>query len=105
VTAAALASISAVSAGVVAAASVIAIGLFNSIMFPTIFSLAIEGLGNNTSRGSGLLCLAIVGGAVVPLITGVTADWLSLGLALFVPAACYLVIASYGWYARKPAAS
>lgn len=105
VTAAALASISALSAGVVAAASVIAIGLFNSIMFPTIFSLAIEGLGNNTSRGSGLLCLAIVGGAIVPLITGVTADWLSLGLALFVPAACYLVIAGYGWYARKPAAS
>lgn len=97
-----LASTSAVSVGMVAAATVIAIGLFNSIMFPTIFSLAIEGLGNLTSRGSGVLCLAIVGGAVVPLVTGTAADHFGLSLSLFVPAACYLVIASYGWYAREP---
>ena len=75
----------------------------NSIMFPTIFSLAIEGLGASTSRGSGLLCQAIVGGAIVPLATGWTADQVGIGLALLVPAACYVVIASYGWYARRPA--
>jgi FHS family L-fucose permease-like MFS transporter len=101
--AASLASVSAVSVGMVAAVMVIAIGLCNSIMFPTIFSLAIEGLGNNTSRGSGLLCQAIVGGAILPLITGATADHVGLGLALLVPALCYVVIASYGWFAREPA--
>lgn len=101
--AASLASVSAVSVGMVAAVTVIAIGLFNSIMFPTIFSLAIEGLGNNTSRGSGLLCQAIVGGAIVPLVTGATADRVGLGLALCVPALCYVVIAGYGWFAREPA--
>ncbi len=101
--AAALATGSAFSSGVVAAATVIAIGLCNSIMFPTIFSLAIERLGGNTSRGSGLLCQAIVGGAVVPVLTGVAADGLGLSLALLVPAACYLVIAGYGWFARHPA--
>ncbi len=98
-----LASTSALSTGMVAAVTVIGIGLFNSIMFPTIFSLAIEGLGNLTSRGSGVLCLAIVGGAIVPVVTGAAADHFGLSLALFVPAACYIIIASYGWYARFPA--
>lgn len=97
-----LASTSALSVGTVAAVTLIAIGLFNSIMFPTIFSLAIEGLGPRTSRGSGVLCLAIVGGAVVPLVTGAAADTFGLSMALFVPSACYLVIAAYGWYARQP---
>ena len=100
-----LATVSGLSTGTVAAVTVIAIGLMNSIMFPTIFSLAIEGLGPSTSRGSGLLCQAIVGGAIVPLVTGWTADRVGLGLALLVPAACYVVIASYGWYARRPAAA
>ena len=103
--AAALATVSGLSTGTVAAVTVIAIGLMNSIMFPTIFSLAIEGLGPSTSRGSGLLCQAIVGGAIVPLVTGWTADRVGIGLALLVPAACYVVIASYGWYARRPAAT
>ena len=98
-----LASTSALSAGMVAAVTLIGIGLFNSIMFPTIFSLAIEGLGSLTSRGSGVLCLAIVGGAIVPVVTGAAADHFGLSLALFVPAACYIIIASYGWYARFPA--
>ena len=101
--AASLATVSGLSTGAVAAVTVIAIGLMNSIMFPTIFSLAIEGLGASTSRGSGLLCQAIVGGAIVPLATGWTADQVGIGLALLVPAACYVVIASYGWYARRPA--
>ena len=53
--------------------SVIAVGLFNSIMFPTIFTLALRGLGEHTSQGSGILCMAIVGGALVPFIQGVVA--------------------------------
>jgi FHS family L-fucose permease-like MFS transporter len=99
--AAGLASTSALSSGMVAAVTVIAIGLCNSIMFPTIFSLAIEGLGLKAARGSGALCLAIVGGAIVPLVTGAAADGFGLSLALFVPAACYLYVASYGWFARR----
>ena len=65
-----------------------------------IFTLAIERLGEDTPRGSGLLCLAIVGGAVIPLISGYTADRVGLSLALLVPAACYLWIAAYGALTR-----
>jgi len=98
--AACLASLSAMSMGMLAAVSVLAIGLCNSIMFPTIFTLAIEHLGADTPRGSGLLCLAIVGGAVIPLLTGLAADRIGLSLALFVPVLCYLWIATYGMLAR-----
>ena len=97
---------SALSVGLVAAVAVIAVGLFNSIMFPTIFTLAIDGLGEETPQGSGVLCLAIVGGAVVPLISGLTADRLGLSAALFVPVACYILIALYGlssWTGRRTA--
>ncbi len=72
-------------------------------MFPTIFSLALEGLGEKTPEGSGLLCMAIVGGAIIPLIAGKAADMVGLSMALLVPAACYVLIGAYGWYARKPA--
>jgi FHS family L-fucose permease-like MFS transporter len=91
-----LAVIAGSSSGLIAAAAVLSVGLFNSIQFPTIFTLAIEGLGEDTPGGSGLLCLAIVGGAVVPLATGFAADHLGLGLALLVPAVCYVWIACYG---------
>jgi FHS family L-fucose permease-like MFS transporter len=96
--AAGLASLSAVSAGALAAYAAIAIGLCNSIMFPTIFTLSIEGLGARTPQGAALLCLAIVGGAIVPLITGVAADQYGLSAALFVPALCYVWIALFGWW-------
>jgi MFS transporter, FHS family, L-fucose permease len=94
-----LASLS--SSGVFAAYTLIAVGLANSIMFPTIFSLAVEGLGDRTAQGSGLLCTAIVGGAFIPLLTGTVADAVSLNAALIVPVVCYLLIAAYGWSARK----
>jgi len=94
--AAILAAISGLSVGTVAAVAVIAVGLFNSIQFPTIFSLAIDGLGDDAPEGSGLLCLAIVGGAIIPLATGKVADRFGLGPHLFVPAICYLWIAAYG---------
>ncbi len=104
VTAAALVAISFASHGAVAAYSLIAVGLANSIMFPTIFSLAVEGLGDRAPEGSGLLCTAIVGGAIIPELIGRIADATSLKTALLVPIVCYLVIASFGWFARRPIA-
>jgi FHS family L-fucose permease-like MFS transporter len=96
----ALILVSANSAGMVSAWSLLAIGLFNSIMFPTIFTLASEGLGPRAADGSGLLCVAIVGGAIVPLITGRAADLMGLKAALVVPAICYLGILGFGIFAR-----
>jgi FHS family L-fucose permease-like MFS transporter len=99
----ALLLISANTTGALSGWSLLAIGLFNSIMFPTIFSLASEGLGNRAAEGSGLICVAIVGGAIVPLLTGFAADSVGLKMALIVPAICYALILSFGWYARRPA--
>jgi FHS family L-fucose permease-like MFS transporter len=98
-----LLGVSANTAGGVSGWSLLAIGLCNSIMFPTIFSLACEGLGPRAAEGSGILCVAIVGGAVVPLLTGYVADAVGLKLALIVPALCYAGIAGFGVYARRPA--
>lgn len=95
--------ISSNSAGLLAGWSLLAVGLFNSIMFPTIFSLASEGLGERAPEGSGVICMAIVGGAIVPLLTGHAADLSNLQFALAVPAVCYAVILGYGVYARRPA--
>jgi FHS family L-fucose permease-like MFS transporter len=96
---------SALSSGAFAGWALLAVGLMNSIMFPTIFSLAVEGLGERTPQGSGLLCMAIVGGAIVPLLYGAVADLSTLATALVVPIACYFAIAAYGWLARHPAAA
>ena len=85
--------------------SLLAVGLFNSIMFPTIFSLASEGLGERSAEGSGLICVAIVGGAIVPLITGHAADLVGLKMALAVPAICYAIILCFGIFARRPRAA
>jgi FHS family L-fucose permease-like MFS transporter len=82
--------------GMAAAVSVLAIGLFNSIMFPTIFTLSIETLGEDAAEASGILCLAIVGGAVVPVLTGLVADRVGLGRALLVPVLCYLWVGFFG---------
>ncbi len=100
-----LLTVSANSVGIVSGWSLLAIGLFNSIMFPTIFTLACEGLGTRAAEGSGVICVAIVGGAIVPLITGNAADLWGLKHALVVPAACYLTILAYGWFARRPLAA
>lgn len=80
------------SSGKIAMWSVLAVGFFNSIMFPTIFSLAIRGLGQLTAKGSGLLCQAIVGGAVFSLIQAVVADAFSVQLSFLVPVFAYLYI-------------
>jgi FHS family L-fucose permease-like MFS transporter len=91
---------SASGAGSISGWSLLAVGLCNSIMFPTIFSLASEGLGERAAEGSGVICVAIVGGAVIPLVTGHAADFWGLKAALAVPGACYLVILLFGWAAR-----
>ena len=85
------------SSGSFAMWTVLAVGLFNSIMFPTIFTLAIERLGKRTSEGSGALCMAIVGGALVPVLMGFFADRIGVQQAFFVPVLCYLYIVFYGW--------
>lgn len=90
------------SHGAVSGFALLGIGLFNSIMFPTIFTLASEGLGRRTHEGSGIICVAIVGGAVVPLLLGAVADQVGLKMALMVPAVCYAGILGYGFYARHP---
>ena len=83
-------------AGKAAMWAVLAIGLFNSIMFPTIFTLAIEGLGKHTGAGSGVLCMAIVGGAIVPVVQGFLADHVGLLHSFATPIVCYAYIAYYG---------
>jgi FHS family L-fucose permease-like MFS transporter len=95
VTAGLLATISGLSSGMLAAVTLIAVGLANSIMFPTIFAMAIDGLGTRAAQGAGIVCMAIVGGAVVPVVTGFLADHVGLGLALAAPVVCYLSIAAY----------
>jgi FHS family L-fucose permease-like MFS transporter len=95
--------ISANSTGNVAAYSLLAIGLMNSIMFPTIFSLACEKLGPRAADGSGIINVAIAGGAIIPAIYGALADKIGLAAALLLPALCYAIIAAFGIYARRPA--
>ncbi len=91
-----LAGLSSLSTGGIAAWSLIAVGLFNSIMFPTIFALASADMGEEKPNASALLCMAIVGGAVIPELTGVVADASTLATAIAVPAICYVWIAIYG---------
>jgi FHS family L-fucose permease-like MFS transporter len=97
----ALLLVSAAGSGAISGWALLAVGLFNSIMFPTIFSLASEGLGPRAAEGSGILCVAIVGGAIVPVLTGWAADVTGLKMALAVPALCYAVILCFGVYARR----
>ncbi|MFM5918488.1 MAG: sugar MFS transporter [Novosphingobium sp.] len=85
--------------GATSAWSLLAVGLMNSIMFPTIFSLACEGLGSKAADGSGIINIAIFGGAVIPVLTGKMADMASLSTSLILPIACYAIIAVFGWWA------
>ena len=97
---------SANTTGAIAGWTLLAVGLMNAIMFPTIFSLASEGLGTRAAEGSGIICMAIVGGAIVPLVTGWVADMSSLRFAWIVPALCYAAIAVFGRYCgRHPVAA
>jgi FHS family L-fucose permease-like MFS transporter len=88
--------------GSVAMWSILAVGLFNSILFPSIFTLGIAGLGKLTGKGSGIMVAAIVGGAIIPLAQGALADHIGLHVAFFLPAVCYLYIVFYGFVGSKP---
>lgn len=87
--------------GQLALFALLLVGIANSIMFPTIFSLALHGLGKYTSQGAGLLCLAIVGGALVPLAQGKLADTFGLALSFILPIFCYIYICYFGLRSRK----
>jgi FHS family L-fucose permease-like MFS transporter len=100
--AATLVAASMVLGGHTAMWTILAVGFFNSIMFPTIFSLGVAELGPLTGSGSGLLNMAIVGGAILPVIQGVIADRVGLHHAFVLPVLCYLYILFYGLSGSKP---
>ena len=90
------------SDGLLAMWAILAVGLCNSIMFPTIFSLAIDSLKEHTSQGAGILCLGIVGGAILPVAQGLLADAVGIQLAFLMPILCYLYIVFYGLKGSNP---
>jgi FHS family L-fucose permease-like MFS transporter len=102
VVACALVSVSILSLGQLAVWSILLVGLFNSIMFPTIFTLGIAELGPITGEGSGLLVAAIVGGAILPLAEGKLADAIGIHKAFLIPAVCYVYLAYYGFRGSRP---
>ena len=101
-TAAAMILISMFTTGPVAIWTLVICGFFNSIMFPNIFALGIKGLGPMTSKGSGLIMTAVVGGAIVPALIGYVADKAGIQNSFVIPAFCYLFIAYYGLWGSKP---
>lgn len=93
--------IAATQTGTTSGYALLAVGLMNAIMFPTIFSLASEELGSRAAEGSGIICMAIVGGAIIPPLTGLVADAAGLRMSLVLPALCYAIIAGFGLWAAK----
>lgn len=87
--------------GALAMWSLLAIGIFNSIMWSNIFTLAIKGLGKDTSQGSSILVMFIVGGALLPPLQGLMADYVGVQFSFFVPVLSYLYLAWYGWIGCK----
>ena len=97
-----LVAISMLSTGQVAMWSIILVGFFNSIMFPSIFTLGVAELGPLTGDGSGIMIMAIVGGAVIPLLQGWIADHIGIHHAFFLPVICYLYILFFALSGSKP---
>ena len=100
----ALIALSMLASGSLALYAILAVGLFNSIMFPTIFTLAIDGLGKHTGQASGILCMAIVGGALIPVLQGAVADAIGIHHCFIVALLCYIYIAWYGAKGSRPVA-
>jgi FHS family L-fucose permease-like MFS transporter len=88
------------STGELALWSVISLGLYNSIMWPSIFALAIAGLGKNTSQGSSLLVMAILGGALIPPVQGLIADLYGVHISFVIPIFCYVYLAFYAYIVK-----
>jgi FHS family L-fucose permease-like MFS transporter len=99
-----LVSTSILTTGSVAMWTILAVGLFNSILFPSIFTLGIVDLGKLTGKASGVLIAAIVGGAIIPVAQGALADRIGLHVAFILPVLCYLYIMFYGFVGSKPRA-
>jgi len=97
-----LVTVSMLSSGNLAMWTMLAVGLFNSIMFPSIFALGIAELGPLTGTGSGLMSMAIVGGAIVPLIQGAVADHSGIHHAFLLPVVCYLYILFFALKGSTP---
>ena len=89
------------TSGELALWSAISVGLYNSIMWPAIFSLAIAGLGKHTSQGSSLLIMAILGGALIPPLQGLLADAKGVQFSFIIPIFCFVYLAYYGWKVRS----
>ncbi len=87
--------LSLLTSGKIAVIAILSVGLFNSIMFPTIFSLSLVGLKDSTAKASGILCTAIVGGAIFPFIQGILADKLGLTFSFLIPMIGYFYILFY----------
>ncbi len=104
IAACALVCISMLTFGHVAMWSIIAVGLFNSVMFPSIFTLGIAELGPLTGDGSGVLVMAIVGGAILPVLQGALTDRIGIHHAFILPAICYLYILYYALRGSRPVA-
>lgn len=102
ISAATLVVVSMMAGGHAAMWTILAVGFFNSIMFPTIFSLGVAELGPLTGNGSGLLNMAIVGGAILPVIQGAIADHVGLHHAFVLPVICYLYILFFALSGSKP---
>jgi FHS family L-fucose permease-like MFS transporter len=97
-----LVAVSMLTFGHVAMWTILLVGLFNSIMFPSIFTLGVAGLGPLTGEGSALLIAAIVGGAIIPELQGLLADRIGIHHAFILPVICYLYIAYYGFRGSRP---
>jgi len=102
VCAAALVTISMITTGHFAMWSIVLVGLFNSIMFPSIFTLGVAELGPLTGDGSGVMIMAIVGGALIPLAQGAIADRIGIHHAFFLPVICYLYILFFALSGSRP---
>jgi len=96
------AGVALLASGLMAVWAVVLIGFFHSIMFPTIFALSIKNLGPLTKRGSSLLVMSIIGGAIFPAIMGRISDASNIQRALVVPLLCYLFILYFGLSGYKP---
>jgi FHS family L-fucose permease-like MFS transporter len=82
--------------------AIVGVGLFNSIMWSNIFTLAIDGLGKDTSQGSSILVMAILGGAILPLLIGIAADNFGIQISYLILILPYLYLAFYGWRGYRP---
>jgi len=98
----ALICVAVLASGYTAVIALLGVQLFMSVMFPTIFSLSIDGLGRDTKLGSSLLVMSIVGGAIVPPIMGAISDHYGLQLAYMAPLVCFLVVLLFARAMRNP---